>query len=117
MSVITIDLPFPPSVNAIWRSFRGRVVASKEAQIWWKLAEGTLYTQRPAWKARISGPFEAELMFDQSKRGRKDLDNLSKLPLDAAQRFGIIDNDRLCERLTSSWGEVDGCRLTLRGLA
>jgi crossover junction endodeoxyribonuclease RusA len=121
-STITLALPFPPSVNAIWRNLGdGKVILSTKAQTWWRLAEGMYFLQKRGLLSQLPQPlvkFEAELVFDAGKRSQlSDIDNLSKLPLDAAQRFNLIVNDRGCEKLTATWGKAHGgCLLTIRGI-
>lgn len=44
----TYTLPFPPSVNAIWRAVAARVVLSAQARAWLKAAHNALPTGRIA---------------------------------------------------------------------
>lgn len=57
----------------------------------------------------IVGPFEVHLTFSSEKRRRNsDIDNRIKPVLDALQRFGVIENDSLAEKVTATWGPVEG---------
>lgn len=118
-NTIVLDLPYPPSVNAMWRTLRGRNILSREVRVWWTLAEGLFYQQKRGTAAhRIAGAFEVEIVLDRKRRRTGDLDNRIKAPLDAAQKFGLIENDRFCERIVAYWGDADGgCRVTLRECA
>jgi len=60
----------------------------------------------------IAGPFSAEIVL---RKVRGDLDNRVKALLDAAQAFGMVENDKDCEDLRVRYGEAPhGCRLILR---
>ena len=45
---VTIDLPYPPSVNRCWRIFRNRAVLSAEATAYKRVAKGTAVDQMMA---------------------------------------------------------------------
>jgi Holliday junction resolvase RusA-like endonuclease len=109
---IVIDLPMPPSVNAIWRSGRRRVFRSAAYTNWIRLADAELMARRQFPKKKIEGPFAAHITLSRKVRG--DLDNRVKGLLDFLQSREIIRNDSDCQRLTVERGEAAaGCRLTL----
>lgn len=120
--VNVVDLPFPPSINRIWRASKiDRITKSVEYKEWQRRADVTVIAARTHLKTRIIiGSFEAYIIFDHKKR-RGDLDNYVKVVLDWAQSRNMIANDKFCEKLTVEWGATDcapkGCRLTLRELA
>lgn len=109
--MVTLELPYPPSVNSIWR-FSGRnAYAAKEYKSWQKAADGA-YTVQKSQKtvgSPIKGAFEVHMTFSQDRRRwNTDLDNRIKVTLDALQRFGLIENDSKCQKLTAAWGPVEG---------
>jgi Holliday junction resolvase RusA-like endonuclease len=112
---IVLDLPTPPSVNALWRSGRKRVYRSKAYLDWLRAADAELMVRRQMPKLKISGPFEAHVTLSR-KHARGDLDNRATKALwDFLQSREIIRNDSDCQRLTAEWGEAEaGCRVTLR---
>jgi crossover junction endodeoxyribonuclease RusA len=114
---VTLDLPFPPSTNRLWRHCRGRVVLNPEYRAWIKKTDDFLIYQKvkPA-KVKVSGPFVAEIVLDENERKRGgDCDNRVKAVLDYAQRVEIINNDRLAKKVSVEWGcAPHGCRLTIR---
>lgn len=122
----TIDLPFPPSTNKLWRKTpRGiGMMLSKEYLAWKKNADKRLMANRGlAGRKKITGPFTAHLTLRSSGRDigginqRGDLDNKIKAVLDYAQRVELIADDKFCERLLVEWGEApEGCRLILRSM-
>lgn len=109
--MVTISLPFPPSVNTIWRRGRGRTYLNPKYKAWQKEADA-MYAQQRAEKSigtPVVGAFEVHLAFSEKKRRKgADLDNRIKVCLDQAQRLGLIENDSLAEKITAAWAPVDG---------
>ena len=120
MSETVIDLPYPPSVNRLWRRGAEGMFLSKEYVAWKKAADNlALATAVLRGRKRIDGAFEAHVVLARDQRGRNsDLDNHgSKAVLDWAQRVELIANDKHCERLVVEYGEAPhGCRLVLTPL-
>lgn len=121
---IALDLPFPPSVNQIWRSARkGAGVYSSPGYVKWKKAADALMYTSSGWRSkRISGYFTAEILVCPPKgHPRGDLDNRIKAILDHLQRCGIIADDKYCQRLSAEWVErpraPEGARVTVRACA
>jgi Holliday junction resolvase RusA-like endonuclease len=111
---IVVDLPFPPSVNRIWRGNRGIVHRSKVYIDWVTDADMGVMARRQYPKRKIAGAFEAHVVFNPVGQ-RGDLDNRIKAVLDWAQSRDLIRNDSDCRRLIAEWGDAEhGCRLTLR---
>jgi crossover junction endodeoxyribonuclease RusA len=109
--VVTLELPYPPTANTIWRRGKGRTYLNPKYKAWQNEANG-MYQQQKAAKTigtPIAGPFEVHLTFSDKKRRKgSDLDNRVKPVLDQMQRLGVIENDSLAERVTATWGPVDG---------
>ena len=97
---VCIDLPFPPSVNALWkmgRSRRGRRIMyrSKPYISWLRQADIEWMVQKPRGPFKtIEGPFKIRIMLSRPDRRSRDSDNYSKAPQDWLQRAGIIKNDK-----------------------
>jgi Holliday junction resolvase RusA-like endonuclease len=113
---IVVDLPFPPSVNQIWRYGR-KVHRSKKYLDWLAAADMAVRANRQFPKRKITGLFEAHIILGEN-HGRGDLDNRIKALLDYAQSRDLIRNDSDCRRLVAEWwlAHDHGCRLTLRGI-
>lgn len=103
-----LTLPWPPSVNRIWRAWKGRVLLSKE---------GRQYRQDVALcvaQARLQGFGRREVRvravaYLPDKR-RRDIDNLAKAAYDALQASRVFDDDS--QIVESHWlkGPVDRAR-------
>lgn len=91
MATVSITLPYPPSANRYWRSYRGRVVKSEEARA---------YQQEAGWIAKASG-FQCTSgdvavtlrVYRPQRRG--DLDNTLKVMLDSLNGIIYEDDDQV----------------------
>jgi crossover junction endodeoxyribonuclease RusA len=94
---MNIVLPFPPSSNRYWRSFRGRVVKSKEARDYQQavscLANVGASNGPPT---LLTGAVGLELNFYRPQR-RGDLDNRIKVLVDALQGIVYINDSQVSE--------------------
>lgn len=119
MSPFTIDLPMPPSVNAIWRSRRGLdgrpsfYLDHKYKQ--WKLhCDGIYMATRPRTKFRA--PVKVDITLDRSRK-RGDADNRIKAVQDWLQRAAIVADDKQVEDVRAHWGEApSGCRVVVEAI-
>lgn len=121
MSEIVLHLPFPPSVNRIWRSggksSAGRVYTAPGYTKWKAQADAAVMTiRRPE---RISGAFCADIALCPPKgHPRGDLDNRIKAILDFCERIELISTDRYCERVCAYWTTSEtapsGARVTIK---
>lgn len=121
-SHLTIDLPFPISVNAIWRNSKGRTHISERYRTWKRAADNVLWLRRDRKSddprlVPVKGNFVAIITLDESKRGNKDCDNHSKVILDWLERSQLIDNDSLCDLCLIAWGNAPaGCSVEITGV-
>ena len=110
----TYLLSWPPSTNAIWRSYNGRNILSKEARAWREAAYIELVEQAAT---PVHGPVEVWIELCSPTRRKFDLDNRVKAVLDLISRAGIIDDDNntVLQKLTVSCGKgFVGARLTIK---
>lgn len=111
--MIVIELPSPPSVNALFanrKGGRGRGRYPTRAYVEWQREAGwELQRARPG---RIDGAYN--VLFElKPKRGRADLSNFWKAPSDLLVKHGIVTDDSLEREVTMRWAGVEGCRITL----
>lgn len=93
---VTIELPWPPSVNTYWRRAGIRIHISNK---------GREYREQVGWLARQHEGFgrrrvEVEITAFPPDSRRRDLDNLSKGLLDALQHGQLFDDDSQIDRLS-----------------
>ena len=101
----TITIPFPPSVNSIWRSVKGRNILSKKYREWRTLASQEIMIQRP--KA-IESKVIVHILLDRPDKRKRDIDNYIKAPLDTLVHMDLIEDDSLVETLTIGWSGKTG---------
>jgi Holliday junction resolvase RusA-like endonuclease len=114
---IVLDVPFPPSVNHIWRRSPKRVFRSARYERWMKRADAAVMAAKQYPRRKIIGHFEAHILLDRDA-GHGDLDNRIKAVLDWTQSRDIILDDKDCQSLRIEWCDHDqapqGCRVILR---
>lgn len=86
-------LPYPPSANRYWKTWRGRAVKSPEAKAY-TLAVGGLC--KVARAKPLDGPISVEISVYRPLR-RGDLDNRIKVTLDALRGHAFADDDQVVE--------------------
>jgi Holliday junction resolvase RusA-like endonuclease len=109
---IRLDLPFPPSVNHIWKhGGKGKGYRSERYVQWARVAGTLLNAQRPG---RIDGPYRLKLLLARPDNRRRDLDNFLKSVSDLLVEHHVVDDDSLAEQVAIGWSSrIEGCRVTL----
>lgn len=113
---IILHLPKPPSVNDANRFGKKGYYPSDEKKKFFVDADGLFLTQkRSLMGQKITGHFTYHLVLNSALRGPlDDGDNRIKYPLDYAQRVGLIENDKLADSGSWSWGPCqEGAMLSL----
>jgi Holliday junction resolvase RusA-like endonuclease len=116
LTKLTIDLPVPPSVNAIWSHGRGRTWLNPKYVSWKRQADLEVMASRAlSGHKTIEGLFRARIIVDPRKcRKGSDIDNKIKPVLDWAEKNLIVSNDMNCLKVTAEWGDAPmGCRLEI----
>ncbi len=94
---MTLTLPYPPSANRYWRSFRGRVVKSQEARDYQRtVVHLTAGDALDGFPTLLTGAVGLELNFYRPQR-RGDLDNRIKVLVDALQGIAYVDDKQITE--------------------
>ncbi len=94
--MLEIELPFPPSVNHLYRRFRSRVVLSSEGRAY----RDTVASALAALGVRpLAGPLEVEIDLYPPDRRRRDADNPIKILADSLQHGGAFEDDSQIVRL------------------
>ena len=102
MEKIYLILPFPPSVNRLWRTTaKGGMHRSAKYMEWKRHAEWAILQQAKGRK--ITGPYRLTVNLRRPDKRRRDLDNLFKAVSDSLVHMGVVESDHLCERLEAGW--------------
>lgn len=103
---LVLRLPWPPSLNAIWRAFNGRLILSKTAREYIKSAPAHLPTGRIV-------PFTGRLvvwltLHAPAESQRFDIANREKLLCDLLTKQKIWIDDEQIDLLVISRGDSSG---------
>lgn len=90
---MTIILPWPPSVNQAYRTFRGRMIISKAGREYKARAILAIKTQLGPDHQPMRGALGIDVMAIEPDRRRRDLGNLDKLSLDCLTEAGVWGDD------------------------
>ena len=92
-----LELPFPPSVNHLWRRVGNRTIVSREGRSYRTAVRRVLLARgvRP-----IEGRLAVEIDVHPPDRRRRDLDNIQKALLDSMAHGGAYADDAQIDRLT-----------------
>ena len=117
---MTITLPFPPSVNAMYanQNYVGRKGRKKSDKYkdWLKAAGWTLNAQRPQ---KTTGNVSLTILYGENHRkyGR-DLSNHVKAIEDLLVKHQVIEDDRFVDGLVLAWSdEVQDVEVRIFGKA
>lgn len=99
---LSAHLPLPPSVNAYWRSVKGRVLISKKGREY----RGAVAARLAGVRGPLLGPLRVEVWVYPPDRRRRDLDNVLKSLLDALAHGGAYLDDSQIDDLRVRRGPV-----------
>lgn len=113
--MLVLMLPFPPSVNQLWRFARGRMYRSAVYKFWADDAERHLQAQgKPE---TVTYKCALEIAVGRPDRRRRDIDNVNKAVLDLLQHCGVLADDSLVQDLRTYWSdEVVGVQVIIKQL-
>ena len=113
-TVFRLTKPIPSTNNLFINVRRGRI-PSQQYETWKQEAQIDYLRQRPK---PVTGPVNITMEFQEPKR-RRDIDNMTKAPLDFLVKTGIIeaDDQTIVRKLNLAWSdEVEGCRITIESI-
>jgi len=102
---LTLDLPYPPSLNSYWRHpssgpLAGRHLISEQGRAYRaKVCETWRHSHIPRAGA-LTGRLSVEILAFPPDRRRRDLDNIPKAVLDALTHAGVWLDDSQIDRLS-----------------
>jgi crossover junction endodeoxyribonuclease RusA len=103
---VTLDLPYPPSVNTFWRRWRGKVVLARAAREFRQRVAERWLSYRHSHRHEGFGRslVACRVTVCPPDARRRDLDNILKALFDAIQHAGIIEDDSQIRRLEVAFG-------------
>lgn len=119
--MLIVNLPFPPSINHAnrfgknKRTGRMQYFPSKDKEAFFAEADGLLLTQKRGLQ-RVGGSFTYHIILNEQMRTpTMDGNNRDKYAIDYLERVGLIDNDKLAEGGSWSWGPCEyGCVIIVK---
>ena len=96
-----IHLPYPPSINRLYRSVNGRSILSKVGRDYYRdvvpLAEAT--------GINVRGPYVLIIRAHRPDKRRRDIGNLEKIVSDTLAKAGVVEDDSFAQAILSSWAD------------
>lgn len=96
-----INLPYPPSINRLYRSIKGRSILSKVGRDYYRdvvpIAEATGINTR--------GPYVLIIRAHRPDKRRRDIGNLEKVTSDILVKAGVVEDDSYAQAILSSWAD------------
>lgn len=115
-NVVRIALPYPPSLNSVFKKFNGANLSENYRQ-WRDDAGWALKAQHPL---KILGPVAIEVELTAPDKRRRDLDNVGfKAICDLLVKHEIIeaDDSRIVRKIQAAWvNQGDPCTVTIRSI-
>ena len=103
--MITLQLPFPPSVNKYWRNVNGRTLLSIKGRRYKNAVIAAVYEQLKKKPDPILGKIAVNIEFYPPDNVRRDMDNFFKALFDSLTVAGIWRDDSQIKRIESDWCE------------
>jgi len=100
---ISLDLPYPPSVNHYWRRVGSRTLISREGRRFRERVASRVALQRVQ---PLAGALDVQVHVHPPDNRRRDLDNLMKSLLDALEHGDVYEDDSQIDHLDIRRGEV-----------
>lgn len=114
--MIIIVLPFPPSVNRLWRAAGKRVYKTAVYREYGDAAWKAFRHQHPTFEM-ITDPVAMEIAAGRPDRRRRDIDNINKAILDVLEQIGVVQDDSQIHDLRSYWTDaVTGVQVMIKPL-
>lgn len=98
---VNITLPWPPSMNTLWRTFRGRMIISKAGREYKETVKNLMITSE-----KFIGPVKVTITAYRPDNRRRDLGNLEKIVSDSLTYAGIWEDDSQIVDLRIVWGDI-----------
>lgn len=111
---VVVEMPFPPSVNAMFNQIPGQQrFPTKAYKEWQQATEWTLLSKRPH---RVPGQVHMLFELEEKDKRRRDLSNHIKAAEDMLVKHNIIDGDHsaVVRHIEARWAsDIHGVRITI----
>lgn len=104
MSDYNFIMPWPPSINGYWRTFRNRQIISKKGREY-RLSVLRICKIIGIEDELIDGKLEVSITLNPPTLRRYDVDNFNKALFDGLTHAGFWIDDQQVQKLTISKGE------------
>lgn len=95
--MITLSLPYPPTVNSLYANVPGKGrVKTERYKTWVQAAGWNILAARPQ---PLEGPFILEMILYVADAKRRDVDNTVKPVLDLLVEHRLVEDDHKCVEL------------------
>ena len=94
---MTLELPWPPSVNHYYRHVGPRVLISREGRIYRETVANRLKASRVR---KFTGSVELQIQLYPPDRRRRDIDNCMKCLLDSLTIGGLYEDDSQIKKMS-----------------
>ena len=103
MSDYKFTLPYPPSINGYWRTFRNRQIISKRGRDYIKLAAEVMDCLDLS-NEKLTGDLSFKMTINPPTLRAYDIDNFTKGVFDALTKCGFWLDDGQVQQLTAIKG-------------
>ncbi len=99
-----LSLPYPPTMNTYWRTFRGRMLLSERGRDFrTEVMASILVNGKPN---TLTGRLRVQIEASPPDKRRRDIDNIVKPLLDALAHAGVYADDEQIDELHVKRGPV-----------
>lgn len=111
MADYDFTMPYPPSVNGYWRTFRNRQIISKRGREYRKAAQSHLKALG-LHDELLDGRLSVFVTINPPTARKYDVDNFCKAPFDALSHAGFwLDDEQIDKLVVIKGKKVEGGRL------
>lgn len=105
--MISLQLPWPPTVNTYWRRVGPKTLISRRGREYRQIAQDQAWQHdRRRWP--LEGRLLVKVIACPPDRRRRDLDNILKALLDVLGHIGLYRDDSQIDRLEVTRAELGG---------
>jgi len=101
--MITLQLPFPPSVNSYWRNVNGRTLLSVSGRKYKNEVIASVYEQLKKRPVPLEGDVSVDIKFYPPNNIKRDMDNCFKALFDSLTTARIWLDDSQIKHIESDW--------------